>query len=136
MAEYFILTTSFAAPFVSETDTTYIEAESPEAALELIAARYSNPPGLYAAAAYASADAYHKKAPMLAQWLCNHEQAKRRLTLAENGGYSYYGHGPGDFEINGERHAVEDPKGGSVVTEGGRSGAPATGARAAGPGED
>lgn len=115
MTEYFINARSFAAPFVSDTDTSYESAESPQAALNAYAARYNHPAGLYAAEAYDSADAYHKRVKPLAQWLCNHEQARQRLTTAIGGAYSYLGNAPGDFEINGERHVIADPKGGSVV---------------------
>lgn len=114
MTEFFIYANSFAAPFFSDTDTVYQEGESAADALERFAAAYKHPAGLYAAIAYESADAYHKGAKPLATWLCNHEQAKQRLT-DRPGGYSYMGHGPGDFEIDGERHLVENPKAGSVV---------------------
>lgn len=114
MPEYFVVAKSFAAPFVSETDESYVDGETPEAALEAFAAEYKHPAGLYSAALYANADAFHKNADPLARWLCNHEAEKQRLTK-DLGGYSYLGHGPGDFEINHVRHKVENPKGGRLV---------------------
>lgn len=114
MSEYFVRTMSFAAPFVSEPGDEFVEAEAPEAALEAVASRYSFPAGLYSAECYRDANAYHKGEKPLATWLCNHEQAKQRLT-ADQPSYSYLGHGPGDFEINGTRHTILNPKGGSVV---------------------
>lgn len=111
--EFFIHAGSFAAPFVSDTSTSYVEAESPGAALEKFAAGYSHPAGLYAALCYASADAYHKGADPLATWLCNHEIAKREATAGKST-YSHMGHGPGDFEVDHQRVTVADPKAGRV----------------------
>jgi hypothetical protein len=112
--EYFIVAHSFAAPFVSDESTGFVWERSAALALMEFAKTYRHPAGLYAAAVYLSADAYHKDAKPLAQWLCNHEQAKRRLTAGMSG-YGYLGHAPGSFEINGTAHTIEDPKGGSVV---------------------
>ncbi len=114
MTKFFVWANSFAAPFFSDTDTTYVEAAEAETALTTFVQAYSHPAGLYAAQVYASADAYHKSENPLAEWLCNHEIAKRGLTPA-HAGYSYLGHGPGDFEIDGVRHTVHDPKGGRLV---------------------
>lgn len=115
MKEYYIETNSFAAPFVSDTGYKYVEAASPKEALEKCAAEYRHPAGLFAAAAYDSADAKNKGQEPLARWLCNHEQAKQRLTKSL-GCCSYLGHAPGDFEIDGKRHKVENPKGGCVIS--------------------
>lgn len=112
--EFFIVARSFAAPFVSDESTHYLVAETAADALRGLAVSYSHPCGLYAAQAYASADDWHKGAAPLAQWLCNHEIAKRDATAGE-GNYSYLSNGPGDFEVNGERIRVEDPKGGRVM---------------------
>ncbi len=112
--EFFIVAHSFAASFVSDESTGFASAASPGVALVHFAKGYTHPAGLYAAVAYASAEAYHKGAKPLARWLCNHEQEKQRLT-AKKGGYSYLSHGPGSFEIDGKAHTVCDPKRGSVV---------------------
>jgi hypothetical protein len=114
VSEYFIQARSFGAPFVSDESTAYMEAASPQRALELYAAGYDHPAGLYAAEAYTNADAFHKGEKPLAQWLCNHERAKQQLT-ADLDRYPYLGHGPGDFEIDGVRHHIDDPKSGSVT---------------------
>jgi hypothetical protein len=114
MPEYFIKANSFAAPFFSDDSSGFVEAGSPEAALESFATAYSHPAGLYAAAAYASADAFHKGEGPLAKWLCNHEIRKQELTK-DLPSYSYLGRAPGDFEIDRVRHVVPDPKGGRVV---------------------
>lgn len=114
MTEFFIFSNSFAAPFFSDSHTGYQHGESAVDALEQYAATYQHPAGLYAAMAYESADAYHKGAKPLATWLCNHERERQRLT-ADLHSYSYLGNGPGDFELNGERHLVADPKAGAVV---------------------
>jgi len=55
-----------------------------------------------------------KREKPLAKWLCNHEIEKMRLT-ADKGAYSYFGHEPGHFDIDGKRHVVENPKEGRVV---------------------
>jgi len=114
VTEYYVVTTSFAAPFFSDTDRRWVEAESPEAALEKVAREYSHPCGLYAAVCYEDANAEAKGKKPLAKWLCNHERAKMRAT-EKKGGYSYCGHGPGDFEVDGKRIRVKNPKAGSVV---------------------
>lgn len=114
MSEWFIYAKSFAAPFVSDDSTDYEEAESAEQALTQFAARYTHPAGLYAATAFTSADAYHKGDKPVALWLCNHEREKQRLTKDLHG-YSYYGSAPGEFEINGEKHHIDNPMSGSVV---------------------
>lgn len=112
--EFFIQAMSFAAPFVSDESSGFVEAESPQKALEKFAAEYTHPAGLYSANCYASADAYHKGEERLAQWLCNHEQAKQKATEGK-GGYSYRGNGAGKFEIDGKEIEVENPKAGSVA---------------------
>lgn len=112
--EWFIHANSFAAPFVSDSSSGFVRADTAEQALEKFAAEYDHPCGLYAAAVYRSADDYYKNVDPLARWLCNHELERQRLTN-DLGGYSMLGHGPGDFEINGERHKVENPKQGKVI---------------------
>lgn len=69
--EFFIVANSFAAPFFSDKSTAFIEADSPEQALESFAASYSHPCGLYSAGAYENANAMHKNEPPLARWLSN-----------------------------------------------------------------
>lgn len=68
MSEYFIKAHSFAAPFCSDESPHFIEAETPEAALERLAAEYRHPCGLYSANAYADANAMHKGAKPLSIW--------------------------------------------------------------------
>lgn len=117
MTEFFITARSFAAPFFSDDSSTYVEADTASEALATFASEYSHPAGLYAAEAWASADHYHKsggKDP-LAQWLSNHEIAKQEATKDKHG-YGYLGHGPGEFDVDGERVSVPGPKGGRVVT--------------------
>lgn len=114
MTEFFIYARSFAAPFFSDTSEKYVEAETPQEALEKFAADYGHPAGLYAAEAWASADDFHKGKPFLAQWLSNHEIAKREATAGLSS-YGYFGDGPGEFEISGKKYEIEDPLGGRVV---------------------
>jgi hypothetical protein len=112
--EYFILANSFAAPFVSDQSISYIEADTPADALTTFATKYAHPAGLFSAACYESADDYHKSLSPLAMWLCNHEIERSRLT-ANLGCFSYLGHAPGKFEIDGKLHEVENPKAGRVI---------------------
>lgn len=112
--EYFIRTNSFAAPFVSDTGDCYVVADSPSRALAICASEYSHPCGLYAAEAYANADAFHKGEKPLARWLSNREIAQRQAT-AGRAAYSMFGVSPGEFDVDGVRHVVADPKGGRVV---------------------
>ena len=110
MSEYFVVAHSFAAPFVSDESTRFVEAESPKEAAEKFAASYKHPAGLYAANVYASADSYHKDGPILARWRSNQ-------SIAVEGATSIYGHGPGDVEIDGNPTRIENPKDGHVIPE-------------------
>lgn len=114
MSEFYIETHSFAAPFFSDHDFRYVEAESAAKALEICAAEYKHPAGLYSADAYSSADAMNKGEKPLATWLCNHEIARAELTDGLVC-YSYFGIVPGEFKINGKLHVIADPKGGRVM---------------------
>ncbi len=114
MSEYFIKGTTFAAPFVSEDVSGFIEASDPSEALHTFVGKYKNGVGIYAAKAYTSADDYHKSKEPLATWLSNHEIAKRSATTGK-GSYTYMGNGPGDFEIDGKQIHVDNPKDGSIV---------------------
>src|SRR5262245_53093735 len=69
MPEFFIVANSKAAPIVSDTTRTYVEADNAEDALVQFIREYSHPAGLYAARAYASADAFEKGQPYLDEWL-------------------------------------------------------------------
>lgn len=113
MATFYVETTSFANPKYSEKGGVEVEAEDAKAALLKVAAEYDPVVGLYAAQAYSSADARNNRQRPLAVWICNHELKKSSLTRGING-HMYFGHGPGDFEINGVRHTVENPKEGQV----------------------
>ena len=113
--EFFIVARSFAAPFVSDTSESFIDAETPKNALEKFAADYKHPCGLYFAACWASANDYHKSKDALAEWRSNHLRAMDRESAKTKGGYSYLGHGPGEFEIDGKHTKVADPKAGSVT---------------------
>lgn len=110
MKEYFIVSNSFAAPFVSDTGQHFQEATDPKRALELFAEGYKHPCGLYSAACYEDATAYHKGQPHLARWLSNHarliEQEKPTSVQSE---------GPGRMILDGKGRTVEDPKGGRVM---------------------
>lgn len=114
MREYFVVGTPFGGGFLGITCKKHVSGNSPEDALQRFVASYDDPAGLYAAALWDSADAYHKKQDPLARWQSNHEIAKDELTR-DLGAYSYFGHGPGDFEIDGVRHRIPDPKGGRLV---------------------
>jgi hypothetical protein len=115
MKEFFICANSFAAPFVSDESTHFVEADSAEKALEKFAAEYDHPCGLFSAQAYQNADAFHKNKKPLAQWLCNHEIAKEKATKGK-GAYVFMSRSPGEFEIDGKVIKVKDPKKGRVIT--------------------
>lgn len=112
MPEFFIVANSFAAPFVSDTSTKHIEAETAEAALEAFAAAYSHPAGLYAAICYGNADAYHKSGKPLAKWMSNQAQFMQENA---NAPCSVFSKAPGSVELNGEPHRIKNPKAGAVV---------------------
>jgi hypothetical protein len=109
MTEFYIETNSFAAPFVSDSGHCYIEALNACEALEKCAKQYSHPCGLYAAAAYLSADARNKGEPFLARWLSN--QAQR---LSQSDVRMLRMDRPGVGEINGQSITIDSPKDGKV----------------------
>ena len=113
MSEYFVVGTTFAAPFVSERIEKFVKATSPEKALQSISEKLKDSCGLYAACAYSSADDFHKGKKELAWWLCNHEIEKRKIEI-ETGASRYRDHGPGDFELDGKRYKVKNPLGGAI----------------------
>jgi hypothetical protein len=109
MPEYFVVTNSFAAPFVSDTDVRFIVADDPASALTEVVNTYRHPAGLYSAAVYPDANAKHKGDEPLLMWLSNQAIA----VLEETKGlsvYSYLGKGPGASVVD-----VNDPKGGRIV---------------------
>lgn len=114
MPEFFVHSTSFAAPFFSDEGTTFVQAATAEAALTKFAADYKHPAGLYAADAYASSDDYHKGKKHLARWLCNKQRVLQDATAGMSG-YSVYSPSPDIVEINGELHVIRDPHEGRIV---------------------
>lgn len=69
MGEFFIVANSNAAPFFSDTMHAYAKGADANAALIAYLATKPHPCGMYAAVAYASADAHHKGEEPLARWL-------------------------------------------------------------------
>lgn len=69
MPEYFCLANSNAAPFFSDTDKFFVNAENPQEACEKARINYQHPFGLYAVAVYHDANSYHKKEKPLSSWL-------------------------------------------------------------------
>lgn len=112
MSEYFVVTNSFAAPFFSDTDDGFVEADSPKDALEKTARDYRHPAGLYAAACYRSADAYHKGERPLARWLSNRARYIARVKHS-----SIYSESAEHVRLDGVDHTIADPYGGAVATE-------------------
>lgn len=113
-SEYFIYIQTFAAPFFSDTLTSYMEGKTPEEALTKAVKSCKHPAGVYSAVAYSSADDHHKGKNPIAKWLCNHEIEKERVTKGK-GSYMYRGHSPGHFEVDGKTYKVKDPQGGRIV---------------------
>ena len=75
MSEFFVVANSGAAPFFSDTSKQFVEADTPELALEAFKDAYSHPCGLYSAVVWQDANAYEKKAEALATYLS--EKAKK-----------------------------------------------------------
>jgi hypothetical protein len=107
MIEFYIETNSFAAPMFSDNGHCYVTAPNVADALEKCRTEYRHPCGLYAAAAYSSADARKKGETPIARWICNQAKALENATML-------FVHKPGDAEIDGVRMQIEDPKGGKV----------------------
>lgn len=111
MAEYFIVANSFAAPFCSDTSTHFHEGDTAGSALNDFAVKgYKHPCGLYSAAAYDSAEAYHKGVKPLQRWLSNHARA-----IEESGATSIRSDGPGLLTLNGKSKKVKYPKSGQLA---------------------
>ena len=112
MREFFVVANSFAAPFFSDTSTEFVKGEKPELALLSFVEGYSHPCGLYSAALYANANAYHKGEVPLASWLSNHAvflQDKSACAIL------ILGIAPGKVEIDGEIYLIENPKDGRII---------------------
>ncbi|KKK95935.1 hypothetical protein LCGC14_2667850 [marine sediment metagenome] len=69
MPEFFVYANSNAAPFVSDSSREFVEASTPKEALRVFRKNYTHPCGLFAAAVYADANAYHKQDKPLVCWL-------------------------------------------------------------------
>lgn len=114
MPEFFISATTFAAPFVSDRIDTYEDAATPQEAVLTVVERHRDGIGIYAANAFASADAYHKKQSPLAQWRCNRERLIRNAIDAY-GAISVASDWSDRVEINGELHTIDGPKEGGFI---------------------
>ena len=114
MTEFYIVANSFAAPWFSDQDSAFVKAWSPGGALRKFAASYTHPAGLYCANCYRDANAEAKGEQPLAEWHSNHLAGLLRVTKG-TGGYSYFGRGPGDFDVDGKAVRIKNPKGGKVV---------------------
>lgn len=68
MAEYFVVSNSFAAPICSDTSNEFVEGHSAKDALESYVKKYKHPFGLYSAQAYDSADDFHKNRNPQSNW--------------------------------------------------------------------
>jgi hypothetical protein len=113
MKEFFVVSESFAAPWVSDRHYEYAKGNDARRVLLAYAREYSHPAGLYAADIHLSADSYHHGNKPLFRWICNHEVALREATKNLDC-YSYLGHAPGKFEINGKMIVVQNPKAGGI----------------------
>jgi len=109
MSEYFIVANSFAAPFFSDTSTSYQKGKNAKEALLLFAEKYKHPCGLYAAVVYKNSDAYHKGQKPLAKWLSNEAQFMQGKTGLIKKPLL------GKVEINGVMHNIDNPKEGCVI---------------------
>ncbi|GAI60503.1 unnamed protein product [marine sediment metagenome] len=85
MKEYFVVANSFATPFFSDINEEYAKGNNPEDAMQRFVKKYSHPCGLYSAALFANADAFHKGKKSLCKYLCNLELEKQRLTKGLGG---------------------------------------------------
>jgi hypothetical protein len=69
MSEFYVVTNSNAAPFVSDTSAKFVGAETPKEALDITVENYSHPCGLYAAAVWLDANSKVKGEEPLLKWL-------------------------------------------------------------------
>jgi hypothetical protein len=106
--EYFVFANSFAAPFVSDNSTHFVEAETPLEGLRKFVAEYRHPAGLYFAALYLSSDEYHKSRDAHVTWTCNHEL--KLAELRKKGASMFRVDGPGLLEVDGKKVTVANPK--------------------------
>jgi hypothetical protein len=112
MSEYFIVAHSKAAPFCSDESTHYYSASTPKEAMEKFVKKYNHPAGLYSAALFEDADAYHKNKKVLCRYDCNRLIATQKATKGKSG---YMIREENDyFEVDGVKHVVENPEGGRI----------------------
>ena len=57
MPEYFVISHSFAAPFISDVDESFIKGKDPKDAMTRFRKGYKHPAGLYSAGLYKDANA-------------------------------------------------------------------------------
>ena len=116
MEEYFIVANSFAAPFFSDRTEEYVKGKNPKDAMQSFVDSYRHPCGLYSAALYRNADAFHKGQKPLCRWLCNFEIEKEKLTGGKSCTLRHDVDKKGHFlEVNHERHYILHPKKGSII---------------------
>lgn len=114
MMEFYIHGSSFAAPFVGDTISKYIESETAHDALLTFVASRPHPFGVYAANAYLSADHMNKGESAISVYRSNKELAKQRVTKGMSS-YEYQGGGPDRMTIDGVTYKIDDPTGGKVL---------------------
>lgn len=114
MTEFFVYAESFAAPFASDESTHFVQGATATDALTKFAESYRHRAGLYAAALFVDANAFHKGEKPLAIWLSNRARDLKRATEGLSG-YSMISTGIDSFEIDGKRYVVRDSRLGSVV---------------------
>ena len=114
MSTFFIVANSFAAPLISDVSYHYVDADTPQGAVEAFLLTYSHPFKLYSAAVFSGADPYHRGEKPFLFWLSNHELA-RRAAVQNKPSYSYLGHCPGKFEIDHVLHTIDNSYGGEIV---------------------
>ena len=75
MSKFFVVANSRAAPS-SVTIKKFVDGSTAEQAMESFRENYAHPAGLFSAALYFDANAYHLKAKPLVMWLS--DKAKKR----------------------------------------------------------
>ncbi len=114
MAEFFVMGSSFPAPFCGDNLESFVEADTPAEALQRFVDSCSHPCGVYSAAAFLSSDDQKKGGRALVRY-CSNELLVREEATRGLGCYSTSRNSDGDLVVNGKVHKIVNPKGGRII---------------------
>lgn len=109
MKKYFVVTNSFAAPFMSDTEERFYKGNTPQEAIKKAIRYYNHPAGLYSAALWKNTNDYHKGKKPLVRAQCNREVFIQQKTKGL-GGYMISSRSIDEVSINDKSFKIDDPR--------------------------